>query len=161
MKVRQAPANPKAYCLTPKRFAEKSRLTRSFDFYRTARRQIDDCLEECRHRGWRRTTLSGAGELAEILVLIAPQHPVELVATYGAEEIGRAGALIMGCDRPCSTLGPAACGLVLLPDPRLFLPPDLYCGAFWQNRPDRRDLAGEFFKGLGVLGMIARAESLR
>ncbi len=61
------------------------------------------------------------------------------------EEIGREGALVVGCDGPCSTLGPAACNLVLLPDPSLVLPPDLYRGAVWQDPADRCELVGKVF----------------
>ncbi len=68
--------------------------------------------------------------------------------TNGAEEIGRAGALVMGCDGPCSTLGPAPRDFVLLPDPGLVLPLDFYRGAVWPGPADRCDLCqlgGEVF----------------
>lgn len=76
--------------------------------------------------------------------------------TNGTEEIGRAGALVVGCDGPCSTLGPAACDFVLLPDPGLVLPPDLYRGAVWQDPADRCELAGKvFLKAATALGSWA------
>ena len=51
IKVTQAPANRYAYYLTPKGFAEKSRLTtqyltNSFDFFRLARNQCDALFAE-------------------------------------------------------------------------------------------------------------------
>ena len=63
----------------------------------------------------------------------------------GAEEKGRAEALIMGRGRACSALGPSARDLVLLPDPGLVLLPDLYRGAARNGRLYRRDLDGKVF----------------
>ena len=85
IKVRHAPANRYAYYLTPKGFSEKSRLTarflaRSFNFYRQAREEMASCLSACEARGWRRIALAGTGDLAEIAILMATQHAVELVA---------------------------------------------------------------------------------
>lgn len=85
IKVRHAPANRYAYYLTPKGFSEKSRLTarflaRSFNFYRQAREEMASCLSACEARGWRRIALAGTGDLAEIAILMATQHAVELIA---------------------------------------------------------------------------------
>ncbi|MBT4488350.1 MAG: winged helix-turn-helix transcriptional regulator [Rhodospirillaceae bacterium] len=84
VKVRKTPPNRYAYYLTPKGFGEKSRLTanylfRSFDFYRRARNQCDDLLGEAADTGRRRVALVGAGELAEIALLCALQHDIEVV----------------------------------------------------------------------------------
>ncbi len=84
VKVRRTPPNRYAYYLTPKGFGEKSRLTanylyRSFDFYRRARNQCDQLLGEAADSGQRRVALVGAGELAEIALLCALQHDVEVV----------------------------------------------------------------------------------
>ena len=49
-----------------------------------------------------------------------------LFGTDGAEDIGRAGALIVRCRRPRTALGPAPGDLVLLADPGLVGEPDLY-----------------------------------
>ena len=59
IKVSQVPANRYAYYLTPKGFAEKSRLTAeylssSFGFFRAARQQCTEALSECSRRGWQR-----------------------------------------------------------------------------------------------------------
>ena len=83
VKVRQAPANRFAYYLTPKGFSEKSRLTarylsRSLSFYREARNQCDALLDECAARDWNRVALYGVGDLAEIALLCALRHPVEI-----------------------------------------------------------------------------------
>ncbi len=84
VKVRKAPPNRYVYYLTPKGFGEKSRLTanylfRSFDFYRRARNQCDQLLGEAADAGHRRVALVGTGELAEIALLCALQHDVEVV----------------------------------------------------------------------------------
>lgn len=85
IKMRQAPLNRYAYYLTPRGFAEKSRLTAeyltiSFDFFRRARRDCAALLEGCATRGWRRVALVGAGELAEIAALGAGEAGVTIVA---------------------------------------------------------------------------------
>ncbi len=89
VKVRQAPANRYAYYLTPKGFAEKSRLTasflsRSFEFYRSARKQCDELLVEAAGRGWKRIALYGEGDLTEIAVLCAMGHPLAIAGVVAA-----------------------------------------------------------------------------
>ncbi|MDA1099108.1 MAG: winged helix-turn-helix transcriptional regulator [Proteobacteria bacterium] len=84
VKVRKIPPGRYAYYLTPKGFSEKSRLTanylfRSFDFYRRARNQCDQLLGEAADAGHRRVAVVGVGELAEIALLCALQHDVEVV----------------------------------------------------------------------------------
>jgi DNA-binding MarR family transcriptional regulator len=97
IKVTQAPANRYAYYLTPKGFAEKSRLTtqyltNSFDFFRLARNQCDALFAECEVKGWTRIALCGAGELAEIAILCADSHAVQLIgliAMDGGPGVGK------------------------------------------------------------------------
>jgi DNA-binding MarR family transcriptional regulator len=84
VKIRKVPPNRYAYYLTPKGFAEKSRLTanylyRSFNFYRRARNECDALIGEAVDRGWRRLALLGAGELAEVAMLCALQFDAEIV----------------------------------------------------------------------------------
>ncbi len=76
IKIAHAPANRYKYYLTPKGFAEKSRLTAnylaySFDFLRRARADYEELFQACEERGWRRIALCGAGELADIAMLSA------------------------------------------------------------------------------------------
>lgn len=90
IKVRQAPANRYAYYLTPKGFAEKSRLTaefltQSFHLFRRARTESAALFEHCVNRGWNRVALYGAGDLAEIMTLSARDHGVTLTAVVGRE----------------------------------------------------------------------------
>lgn len=84
IKARQAPRNRYAYYLTPKGFAEKSRLTtdylrNSLQFYRRARGEIGEILDGASAQGWRRLALIGHGDLTEITMLCAMQHEVEIV----------------------------------------------------------------------------------
>lgn len=93
IKVKSVPANRYAYYLTPKGFAEKSRLTasylsRSLSFYREARNECDALLAGCGENGWARIALYGAGDLAEIALLCAMRHPVEIA---GVVQPGAAG----------------------------------------------------------------------
>ncbi|MFQ5957930.1 MAG: winged helix-turn-helix transcriptional regulator [Alphaproteobacteria bacterium] len=85
IKMRRVPARRYAYYVTPKGFAEKSKLvaeylTSSFEFFRIARAQCLEILQDCERRGWRRVALYGHGELVEIATLAAGETSVELVA---------------------------------------------------------------------------------
>ncbi len=95
IKIRQAPANRYAYYLTPKGFAEKSRLTaeflsESFKLFRRARTESVDLFNLCRNRKWNRIALYGISDLTEIITLSAKDFPIELIAvidkTSGATE---------------------------------------------------------------------------
>lgn len=84
IKVKQIPPNRYLYYLTPKGFAEKSRLTAeylgsSFTFFRRARTQLEDAMAVCRDNGWRRVALCGVGELAEIAALCNAEFHLDLV----------------------------------------------------------------------------------
>lgn len=85
VKMGQVPMRRYAYYLTPKGFAEKSRLTAeyltvSLDFFRRARRECTDLLSQAKARAWRRIVLFGAGDLAEVAVLSASEAGIEIVA---------------------------------------------------------------------------------
>jgi len=85
IKMRRIPARRYAYYLTPKGFSEKSQLvseylTSSLDFFRSARAQYLESLQQCERRGWRRVALYGHGDLVEIATLAAMETSVELVA---------------------------------------------------------------------------------
>jgi DNA-binding MarR family transcriptional regulator len=90
IKIRQAPARRYAYYLTPKGFAEKSRLVAeyldvSLKFFRTARQEYGEEFARCAAKGERRITLAGAGELAEIATLAANDSAVELLGILDRE----------------------------------------------------------------------------
>ncbi len=88
VKAQQVPTKRYAYFLTPKGFAEKSRLiaeylSNSLAFYRRARSQYAECLAICHARGWTRVALVGEGDLAEIATLAAidaPVRPAQIIA---------------------------------------------------------------------------------
>jgi len=84
IKVTNAPAGRYMYYMTPKGFAEKSRLTAeylktSLNFFRQARDEMSAVIGEADARGWQRVALVGAGELAEIATLAARESRIELV----------------------------------------------------------------------------------
>jgi DNA-binding MarR family transcriptional regulator len=90
VKVRQAPRNRYAYYLTPKGFAEKSRLTaeylgQSFSLFRQAREQYAGLFGICEDRGWRTVALWGAGDLAEIALLLGSEGTVSVAGIVDAE----------------------------------------------------------------------------
>ncbi len=68
-----------------------------------------------------------------------------LLGADGAEDIGRAGALIMRRAWPGAALGPSAGDLVLLPDAGLVLEPDFYVLACGLLGGDLCQLGGEVF----------------
>jgi DNA-binding MarR family transcriptional regulator len=87
VKIRTAPANRYLYYLTPKGFAEKSRLTAkylsySFAFYRRASASCAEVFQQCAARGWKRVVLCGISDLAEIASLQATEAQIEVVAIY-------------------------------------------------------------------------------
>jgi DNA-binding MarR family transcriptional regulator len=89
VKMGQVPMRRYAYYLTPKGFAEKSRLTAeyltvSLDFFRRARRECTALLMHAQSRLWRRVVLFGAGDLAEVAILSANEAGIEIVAVVDA-----------------------------------------------------------------------------
>lgn len=83
VKIRNAPARRYVYYLTPKGFAEKSRLVSeyiewSLTFFRQARTQYSELFERARNVGFESVVIVGQGELAEIAVLAALEHGVSL-----------------------------------------------------------------------------------
>ena len=89
VKVRQAPARRYVYYLTPRGFAEKSRLTLEFMSYSFAlfRRAKADCmaaLEAARERGYARIALIGASDLAEIATICALDGGFAITAVVDA-----------------------------------------------------------------------------
>lgn len=109
IKVKQIPPNRYLYYLTPKGFAEKSRLTAeylgsSFTFFRRARAQLEEAMGTCRARGWQRVALYGLGELTEIgtlcnsefhldLVVVAPGAGARVAGVAAFPDLDAAGAV--------------------------------------------------------------------
>jgi len=87
IKVHQAPANRFLYYLTPKGFAEKSRLTAeylssSFDFYRKAGNSCNEIIQIAHDNGWNKILFCGVSELAEIASAKMHEHGLTHIATY-------------------------------------------------------------------------------
>ena len=85
VKVRRMPARRRAYLLTPKGLAEKSRLTvlllsNQLEQFRRARADYALVFQEARRRGWRRVVLLGVSDLAEISAICALEADMEIVA---------------------------------------------------------------------------------
>ncbi len=85
IKVQQVPARRYAYYLTPKGFAEKSRLTAtyllySFEFFREARASCEKALGLAAARGWKSLILIGRSDMAEIALVCTLHHPLRIVA---------------------------------------------------------------------------------
>ena len=110
IKVQQIPRRRYAYYLTPQGFSEKSRLTatyltHSFAFFRRARTRCGEQFATAQSRGWRRIVLFGAGDLAEIAMLCAREHDVELVGIIDAT-LARDSFLGLPVARDAASLGP-------------------------------------------------------
>lgn len=87
IKVSQAPARRYKYYLTPRGFAEKSRLTAqffsdSFTAFRRWRQSYDRLFVVLEARGVKTAGLCGRGELVEIAVLCSLNSSVEIVGTW-------------------------------------------------------------------------------
>ena len=85
VKVQNVPARRYAYYLTPKGFAEKSRLTvnyltSSFSFFREAKADCLVMFEAGRLRDFKSVVLFGRSDLAEIAVICAIECQIEIVA---------------------------------------------------------------------------------
>ncbi len=89
LKVNEAPAKRYAYYLTPKGFAEKSRLvgeylSTSLNFFRRAREENEKIFQQLKEDGRRSIALFGISELAEISILVA--HASEFSLNFVVEE---------------------------------------------------------------------------
>lgn len=85
VKVGNAPAKRYFYYLTPLGFSEKSRLTieyltYSLGFFRRARADCAEVLQEVAAKGFRRVVLAGKSDLAEIAAICALETDIKIVA---------------------------------------------------------------------------------
>ena len=85
VKMQRAPARRYAYYLTPRGFAEKSRLTveylsYSLDFFRQAKSEIRQILDAARGCGLSRVVLAGRSDLAEIAIICALESGIDIIA---------------------------------------------------------------------------------
>jgi hypothetical protein len=153
VKARQAPYKRYAYYLTPRGFAEKSRLVAqyletSLDFFRRARAEYADIFQRAKADGLKRLVILGSGELVEIAVLAALAEDIVLVAivdphssktqrfgvkvVHSLPEIEQIDAVIMAETRaPQATYEEL---IQLFPDDRILAP------ALLRITPDRNEL---------------------
>ena len=92
IKAQQVPANRYAYYLTPKGFAEKSRLTAEFlsqslSLFRQAQDGYRTALDQCVAAGHTRVALIGASDLAQIVLLLARDFPLSIVGVVDADAL--------------------------------------------------------------------------
>jgi DNA-binding MarR family transcriptional regulator len=92
IKINQVPRRRYVYYLTPHGFAEKARLTgqylsASFNFFRRARDQIAALMADCAKQGRSRVVLAGVSDLAEVAILCARDHKIELVAVLDPDYV--------------------------------------------------------------------------
>ena len=93
VKVTTVPRNRVRYILTPKGFAEKSRLTYefiqySFRFYKKAVMELHELVDEFRRRDVKRVIFFGANDLAEIASISLRGTDVELIGVADDERAG-------------------------------------------------------------------------
>jgi len=84
LKITSIPRKRVRYILTPKGFAEKSRLTYEFiqyslHFYKSALRNLQDLLSELEERGVRKVVFFGASDLAEIAFISLKATDIRLI----------------------------------------------------------------------------------
>ncbi|NVM24558.1 MAG: winged helix-turn-helix transcriptional regulator [Desulfobacterales bacterium] len=84
LKITTIPRNRVRYILTPKGFAEKSRLTYHFiqyslHFYKESLRSLEDLLNELENSGVRKVVFYGANDLAEIAFISLKASNIRLI----------------------------------------------------------------------------------
>lgn len=82
IKIRHAPANRYAYYLTPRGFAEKTRLTgeylsQGFQFFRLARFQLKTIFKNCQNKGWNNVAFHGLTDITEIAFLTISEFDIK------------------------------------------------------------------------------------
>lgn len=94
IKVRSAPTRRYSYYLTPRGFAEKSRLTlqyleHSLRRLREGRNAFAAEFGACARQGWRSVAILGTSDMVDVALLGAQQAMVSPVAIINANEAGR------------------------------------------------------------------------
>jgi DNA-binding MarR family transcriptional regulator len=121
IKISQIQPNRCAYYLTPKGFAEKSRLTarylsQSFLLFREARNQYQTLLEDCEARGWRDIVMFGAGDLLEVTLICAQGCDINIMCTVTDDESDVCPVAVVGSLEECPAFD--AVVIVSLDDPQ-------------------------------------------
>jgi len=92
--VKAIPSKRYAYYLTPKGFAEKTKLTYDLlhDYtrvYREARKNLKQLFHELQASGVKKIVFAGADEVAEIAYLTLQETSLELAAVVDTEDAGK------------------------------------------------------------------------
>jgi DNA-binding MarR family transcriptional regulator len=92
--VKSIPPKRYTYYLTPKGFAQKTRLTYQHlqnytGLYMTARRDLRKLFNELHSQGMRRVVFAGVDELAEIAYLTLQETNLELAGVVDGERAGK------------------------------------------------------------------------
>lgn len=92
--VKAIPPKRYAYFLTPKGFAEKTRLTYDLlhDYtrvYREARKNLKTLFHDLQQSGMKRIVFAGADEVAEIAYITLQETNLELAAVVDSENAGK------------------------------------------------------------------------
>lgn len=92
--VKMIPTKRYAYYLTPKGFAEKTRLTYDLlhDYtrvYREARNNLKQLFHDMQTNGMKRVVFAGVDEVAEIAYITLQETTLELVAVTDTEHAGK------------------------------------------------------------------------
>jgi DNA-binding MarR family transcriptional regulator len=91
IKIRHAPARRYAYYVTPRGLVAKTRLTAEFlsyslTYFKRARGSLGDTFATAANvHCWKSVAVVGAGELAEIAILCALEHHIEVLAVVDEE----------------------------------------------------------------------------
>lgn len=94
VKITTIPRNRVKYILTPKGFAEKSRLTYefiqySFHFYKRAIRDIEGLLNDFQKKGVKKVVFYGANDLAEIAFISLRGTDIQLIGVADDQKQGK------------------------------------------------------------------------
>ena len=92
--VKTIPAKRYAYYLTPKGFAEKTKLTYDLlhDYtrvYREARKNLKQLFHDLQKSGMKRIVFAGSDEIAEIAYITLQETSLELAAVVDTEDTGK------------------------------------------------------------------------
>lgn len=100
--IRASQVSPRriSYFLTPEGFKEKSHmvkeyLARSLTFFRDAKAQCETLFEECHQKGWINIGLVGAGDLADIALLVSQGMGLKVSVVEGSTDLSPFDAIMI------------------------------------------------------------------
>lgn len=100
--IRASQVSPKriTYFLTPEGFKEKSQmvkdyLARSLTFFRDSRAQCEEIFAVCQSKNWLNVALVGAGDLADIAILVAQGTGISVTVQSSTNDLSNFGAVLV------------------------------------------------------------------